>query len=118
MNQANLNKFGDGNPKPNVVKFAHNWNNKLDAEYFTTIRKPDVHFKYYSMRIGEPFSVLLNGKKYCRAILVDSNVIEVAKITPELLVIDTGTMEWKKLFEKFGVKDSCCLLLFRKIEDE
>jgi len=115
MTQSNLEKFKSGDLKPNIVKFSHNWNRKLDNGFFTTIRKPEVHFKYYSLRLNEKFDVLLNGKLYCQAMLLDSNVKSIDEITPELLVLDTGTTDYKKLFERFGVKTDCCLLLFKRL---
>jgi len=118
MNQnqnQNLSKFQAGEPKPNVVKFSENWNNKLDCDFFTTIRKPD-NFAYYSSRIGETFDVMLDGVKHSEAILLDSAMIDIGDITPELLVLDTGTMEYKTLFEKFGIKDKAVFCLFKKIK--
>ena len=99
---------------PNVIRFSHNWNGgKLNLDFFTTIRKPDKH-NYYANRIGETFDVLLNDVLHCKAILVDAELTELGLINPELLILDTGTRDWQKVFNKFGVIDKCTLLLFER----
>ena len=100
----------------NIIKFSHNWNDgKLNCHFFTTIRKPDV-FTYYSSRVGDRFNVMLDGKFFCTSTLVDATLTSIDKITPELLVLDTGTKDYKKLFEKFNVVDACVLLLFERVK--
>ena len=42
----------------NEIKFSQNWNNKLSAKRFTSIRPKDDE-KY---RVGETFAIVLNGK--------------------------------------------------------
>lgn len=113
---ANLKKFEEGTPKENVIKFSHNWNNgKLGLDFFTTIRNADK-YSYYQLREGEIFDVVLNGKHLCQALLKDVSLKRFEDMTPELLVLDTGTTDYKTLFEKFHVKDICTLLLFQRLK--
>ena len=113
--QTNIKKYEGGEVKENVIKFSHNWNSKLSGDFFTTIRKAEK-YSYYQLRIGETFKVVLNGEHIFDAILHDATLKKIEDITPELMVLDTGTMDYKKLFEKFHVKDTCTLLLFQKLK--
>lgn len=115
--QTNIKKYVGGEIKENVIKFSEDWNGKLTSSgnFFTTIRKAEK-FQYYQTRIGEIFNVLLNGIHIYDTILEDASLKKVEQITPELMVLDTGTMDYKKLFEKFHVTDLCVLLLFKKIK--
>jgi hypothetical protein len=112
---ANLKKYEEGIPQDNIVKFAHNWNNKLDLDFFTTIRKAEK-YQYYQLREGETFKIMLKDKLYCEAILEDVSLKRFEDITPELMVLDTGTKDYKTLFEKFHVKDICTILLFQRLK--
>jgi hypothetical protein len=112
---ANLNKFEEGTPKVNIIKFSHNWNSKLSGDFFTTIRNADK-YSYYQLREGEIFDVVLDGKHFCQALLKDVSLKRFEDMTPELLVLDTGTTDYKELFEKFHVKDICTLLLFQRVK--
>lgn len=120
--QTDIRKYTGGEIiESNVIKFSHNWNmfgdlgGKLNCKYFTTIRKPEV-FGFYEQKVGEVFIMELDGKDIGKALLKDATLTSVDKITPELLVLDTGTTDYKKLFEKFHVINQCVLLLFEKIE--
>jgi len=120
MAQTDIRKYDEGKPMENKVKFSHNWNmfadtgGKLNCKFFTTIRKPEI-YSYYEQRIGEIFDVLLDEKLYCKALLRDATLTAIEKISPELLVMDTGTIDYKNLFEKFHVYDQCVLLLFERV---
>ena len=120
MAQTDVRKFNDVRGE-NKIKFSSNWNSfmydggKLKCKFFTTIRKPDS-FGYYEQRVGEVFDVLLEERVIGKAILKDATLTSIDKITPELLVIDTGTTFYKTLFEKFHVIDKCILLLFERVE--
>lgn len=116
MGQIDIRKYQEGKIEENKIKFSHNWNSKLNCKFFTTIRKPDV-FSYYEQRIGEIFNVILNDEILCKALLRDATLTSLNKITPELLVLDAGTVDYKKMFERFHVVDQCVLLLFEKIEE-
>jgi hypothetical protein len=99
---------------PNKIQFSKNWNNKLNCNFFTTIRKPET-FNYYSARVNELFQVLLNNTFFCSAYLKDANLVDLADVNPELHVLDTGSMDWKKIFENFGITKMCTLLLFERL---
>lgn len=114
MKQNYLSKYNTGSAKPNVVKFSHNWNKKLDCQFFTTIRNTKS-YPYYSQRELEIFQVMLNDEFYCRARLISVDVQRLDELTPALLVLDTGTKDWRELFRKFHVVDACTLLLFERI---
>jgi len=101
------------------IKFSKNWNNKLNCEFFTTIRKfnkkkYDFYLKYYDV----VFDVILKGKKICEAKLVDIEKIKLSEITPALLYIDTGQFHPLDVFKNFGIKsdDFVILLLFRRCD--
>ena len=114
--QEDIRKYESKEPSENKIAFLKDWNGKISKGiFFTTIRKPDK-FIYYESRIGETFDVILNDKFISKAVLRDATLTSLEKITPELLVLDTGTMDWKVLFEKFHVIDKCVLLLFERIE--
>lgn len=113
--QTDIRKYDEGKPMENKIKFSHNWNNKLGGKFFTTIRKPEL-FNFYEPRVGEIFDVVLNDQIVCKALLKDATLTNIDKITPELLVIDTGNLDYRNLFEKFHVFDACILLLFEKVE--
>lgn len=115
VNQKKLARYEGEVKSPNYIKFAKNWNNKLDCPFFTTIRNVEKS-NYYELRVGERFDVLLNGKKHCVALLKDVNILDFKDVTtPEIFVIDTGEMNYMDLFKKFKLKDIFCLLLFERV---
>ena len=104
----------------NRIKFSHNWNNKLNNEYFTTIRKyTDAKFDYYKDKVGEVFSVLLKGKEICKAELISVEMKNFDNIPEALFIIDTGTETYKNVFGMFGIVDTdiVIILVFRKIRE-
>jgi hypothetical protein len=121
MGQTDIRRYGEEIQMENKIKFSHNWNEwkgeggKLKCKFFSTIRKPEL-FNYYEPRIGEVFDVMLNDVLYCKALLKDANLTSLTKITPELVIVDTGTKDYKALFEKFHVIDQCVLLLFERVD--
>jgi len=93
----------------NQIKFSHDWNNKLSADIFTTIRRwtPEKE-KYYHSSISERFNALLNGNKKSETVLEDVRVIRYCDIDINLLRLDTGifdSMDIFKVFSKFGLRD-------------
>ncbi len=76
-----------------LIKFSHNWNNKLDSNYFTTIRRynPD---KYYPDAVH---SVMLKTKGkwvtcYNKARIIDVKMLKLSQIVdnPWICGLDTG----------------------------
>jgi hypothetical protein len=67
-----------------TIKFSRNWNNKLDACYFTTIRL--VH----KFTAGETVEILLDKKTKCLAKVVEHKVIQFIDISDWMWMLDTG----------------------------
>lgn len=77
----------------NTIKFSKNWNNKLDCDYFTTIRlyTKNKHQYYKEMFDGlKEVGILLNGKEKCIAKIVDIKVLFLIDIPSYLIITDTG----------------------------
>ena len=93
----------------NTIKFSHNWNNKLNNDIFTTIRNHTLEKeKYYRKQIGEIFEVELQEKKTGEARLMKVEVKEYIEIDFNLLMLDTGMTNLRKitkLFLDFGMED-------------
>ena len=113
MKQTNVEKY-DGELKPNTVNFSENYNGKLNCHYFTTIRSVSKA-NYFLLRIGEMFEVTLRHQPFCKVLLKDANVIALDKISPELMLIDTGTSRYSDLLAKFNIVEQCVLCLFERI---
>lgn len=108
-----MTEFTGSGRRNNVIKFSHNWNNKLDNVIFTTIRKKDV-YSYYSQRLDEPFMVMLKGVHVGDAVLIECRVDDFVSIPKELLMVDTGTSDYHQIFKRFGVVDTCVILTFKR----
>jgi len=103
------------------IKFSHNWNNKLDNNIFTTIRRwTPRKFKYYNDHVFDLFDIELNGKRIGSAILMGvsrkAKLEEIDEADPMLLQLDTGSAEPFEVFKMFGVKPKTdvIVLLFQK----
>lgn len=114
MYQTRILKFEDGKVSKNIIKFSQNLNNKLNCNFFTTIRRPEL-FTFYDIRKGEVFDVFLNNTFLFKAFLLDVIFTSLDRITPELLVLDTGTTNYKKIFDKFHIYNKCIILLFERL---
>ena len=105
------------------IDFSHNWNGKLDNEFFTTIRKFMVDkLRYYHGSIGETFGVFLNGEKVCEARLEIADLFKLnrSNIYDKIIVmLDTGLPHEKAfdLLAKFGCEHEGILLLFKRLEE-
>ena len=97
------------------IKFMHNWNNKLDCDYFTTIRGYSLEkHKYYCSLIEKPLEVLLKNQHYKNAVLKNVYVEVYQNINPIVLTMDVGYDEISKqadIFGKFGIKDDSLVLI-------
>jgi len=103
-----------------VIRFSHNWNNKLDNLIFTTIRNSnEAKLKYYKEAIGYGFDVFLKKKKYCYAELQQVEEYLFDDIPEGLLMTDTGMQfsEMQQLFADFGIEygDKVLILTFEGI---
>jgi len=90
------------------IKFSKNWNNKLNQEYFTTIRKfSKDKYNYYLMKMGDVFDVVLANKKIGKAKLVLLETYKFKELSHALVMVDTGMMfyEAEDVFRKFGIED-------------
>ncbi len=107
---------------PVQIKFAHNWNNKLECKLFTTIRnwRKDKE-EYYKACIGHIFDVMLSNNKIGEAVLRGAFVEDIQDIPVLILMLDTGMTsipDILKLFKKFGVEEKVIVLLFERKENE
>ena len=104
----------------NVLRFSHNWNNKLRNFTFSTIRKhSNEKHQYYASQLDQTFDVKL-GETH----IVDAKLVHIARmlyrdIPFELKALDTGLLdmdEIDELFKKFGITNDTkvLLLLFKR----
>lgn len=103
-----------------VVNFCNNWNNKLNGNIFTTIRRyyEDAYKDYYI--VGKEFKVNLKRTMTCRAVLIDKDHMPLKKLDYALVMLDTGfadKQDIEKLFEKFKISmdTEITLLVFRRV---
>lgn len=85
-------------PKNKEIKFSYNWNNKLDCNFFTTIRLYNP-IKY---QIGHIYDVSLKGEFKKQARLVEMKKIHHDQINAFIAGLDTGysVEETKKILER------------------
>jgi len=94
------------------IKFIHNWNNKLNCKFFTTIRKfSKEKEEYYRKYYNTTFEVLLNDKKVCEAKLINIDVVDFRDIPQQLLLLDVGQFNPQDVFIKFGIRNKTKVLL-------
>ena len=67
------------------IKFSQNWNNKLDCNFFTTIR---LFSKKY--QVNETYEIDLNNEIKCKAIAIDVRPIKVDSLNDFICYLDTG----------------------------
>jgi len=66
------------------INFSHNWNNKLDCKYFTSIRRSSRY------KVGERYEVSLKGRPIKVVRCLAQKMVTMESITPEECWIDTG----------------------------
>jgi len=80
------------------LEFSYNWNNKLDSDFYTTLRlhNPD---KYV---LGRIYDVKLKGKSHHKAVLVSGKILKLANINEFIADLDTGysVEECKNIIKK------------------
>lgn len=107
----------------NIINFENNYNNKLNCDIFTTIRKTDRNrYENYLLKTGEKFNITLNNEFYCLAQLIKVDHEKYSKMNDYLLVLDTGMTNFtgiNQLMKKYGLKnidDNMIILTFKKIK--
>ena len=66
------------------LKFSYNWNNKLDCNYFTTLRLSD------RFNIGDKVRIFLKQENKGTGIIIDKKAIMLNQINNFIAGIDTG----------------------------
>jgi len=104
------------------IKFKHNWNEKINNDYFTTIRSfSEDKYNFYKKNLKNTFDVYLLGE-YKRSVVLDHVgwAMKLRELPMGLLKVDTGLGDPFPLFEKFGIKkDSPVIVLtFSKEREE
>ena len=108
----------------NKIKFSHNWNNKLNNDIFTTIRKYDNEkYYYYFNQTNKEFEIVLNGNIVGKAVLINVEHLDYINIPYCLLRLDTGLKTKEsinELFNKFGINNNSevLVLTFERINKE
>lgn len=67
------------------IKFSKNWNNKLDCEYFTTIRPRKDYYKVF-----EQYEIQLNGSTKGIAELLCIEQLRFSDINNRVAFLDVG----------------------------
>ena len=83
--------------------FSHNWNNKLECEYFTTFRMHNPK-KYQK---GFKKTIYLSKKLYGKNVIIhDLTTITLDQMKPWMKILDTGLSpsEFDKLMKKMYSK--------------
>jgi hypothetical protein len=80
-----------------MLRFSHNWNNKLCCDYFTTIRLHNA-----SRTPGIQLEVLLKDQPIGTAVIVEKVKVRMSAITDMMAYLDTGysRTEARKIFRK------------------
>lgn len=83
-----------------TLKFQKNYNNKLDADIFTTIRK-----KACGIEHGDSVAIVLNDRVYKWVSCIGHTTCLFSDLSPILLAIDTGIADTSvhALFKRFGI---------------
>jgi hypothetical protein len=108
--------------KKPILKFSHNWNNKLNNRIFTTIRKATPEkIRYYHSNLAKIFDVVLNKKKIGEAKLWRIDERKFHECDEYLLMLDVGDFNHPNcinVFKKFGIDidDTIMVLTFEKQE--
>lgn len=105
-----------------MIRFTKNWNNKLDCDFFTTIRR---NSGYHNRFVGREYSVYLKGKEYCRAELIEAIPVPMVGSAFDpgmrlLLSQDTGATweEASKILKSKGTSlNDAVVLLFKRLDN-
>nr|WP_293837752.1 hypothetical protein [uncultured Arsenicibacter sp.] len=117
-----------GSPTPaslsaiETLDFSHNWNNKLDGQYYTTFRLRSKKFQP-----GRCLKVTLNKEPHHIAQIVETRYLKLAQVNAWVAGLDTGYslpefVQLVKTMYKNIVKDfdtqEFVLVLLKKIPNE
>lgn len=82
------------------IKFKENWNKKLYAKYFTTIRKSD-----YCLNKGDIVDIVLKGKAVSSAKVIECDILFFHELGQVMVMCDTGFnyADSLQLFYDFGI---------------
>jgi hypothetical protein len=72
--------------KDEILEFSTNWNKKLHADYFTTIRIPNPN-KYYP---GKVLKIIIKGTYSFNAQVMEIKTIMAQELPPWTCYLDTG----------------------------
>lgn len=102
------------------IKFNKNWNNKLDNNVFTTIRKfSHSKYDYFAEHLNDEFGIYLKGSDhrfhhYCCARLVRIEMGQLRGLSKSELMVDAGLSSPAMIFElfqrEFGIEDTDYIL--------
>jgi len=106
----------------NEINFIQNWNDKLERDFFTTIRKySDEKYNFYIGNLKKSFDVYLMGE-YKRSVTLEHVGVSIRlnQLPSGLLMVDTGLKHPFPLFERFGIKEDSpvIVLTFSKEEED
>lgn len=95
----------------NTIEFSHNWNNKLDCTYFTTLRLSD------RFQPCEWLIVMFKNAIKGRAVVLDKKALKISSLNGWICGLDTGygTPETIKILEKMypgKINDNTTIYLY------
>ena len=81
----------------NTIKFSTNWNNKLNCNYFTTIRLMSKKYQ-----VSKIFNIELKNQHHCKSIVVNMIYLKLNDLNDFNCYLDTGYSvdETKNIFKK------------------
>jgi hypothetical protein len=103
------------------LNFTVNWNNKLDCNFFTAIRKLMIPYIPDCYKAGTRYNLRLAGKYYGTCTIIDSKVIAFSQLTDWHITLDTGLppKEGREVLRKLakelpGVDFNLCWILLSR----
>lgn len=113
MNKSNEHAIKESFQK---IKFSRNWNNKLNCNVFSTIRKfNEEKYQYYKDSLYKTFKVMFNNEEFKKAVLVNVGMVTYSNIPMNILAADTGYVvktDIDTIFKNFGISgNSRCIIL-------
>lgn len=98
------------------LNFSYNWNNKLNSNYFTTIRRS------CKIDVGEDCAIFLRDKFQFHATCVQKRVLRLIEIPDYILMLDTGysIKESLQIFDKLNIGETTIveLITFEKKQEK